>query len=297
MLIPHIEGDDLLIKHCKGINQHLSLKPKTVIFAGNGCVAGGNDPLCESLKEQFKIDVEPSIAASMCSIVAQRFKGKKLFALKDLVEIIENAGSIDSYMSDYYDFKNSLCQKFNDSFDNKKISLRDSDIISQIIGGTNKEELGVVTTNWDKTFWASSNFLNVVQLHGLSDQRESIVLPSEFATDEDLMEILDNYGNALGNEVVRLQVLRMFRDQYRRPLQVALHTAEFWMNSAQTIVIWGLALHPYDSEVRSLLNAVGKYASKDIKKRIIVVNPDKNVATLGRALLNKVTGKFEYYSG
>lgn len=104
MQIPHIEGDALLIKHTleDKINGHLSMAPKVVILAGNGAIEGGTAPLIQAILNSTGRIVAEQTAASVSAVLAQKFKGKKYFALKDIGEILENMESLDSYLIDYY---------------------------------------------------------------------------------------------------------------------------------------------------------------------------------------------------
>lgn len=284
MLIPHIEGDSLLIKHSLDdkINGHFGVQPKLVILAGNGCIEGGVLPLCKVLSEKYGKTIEPPVAASLCSILAHQFKSRKLFVLKDILEILDNVGSIDAYLDDYYSFKKNLCTEFRNF--SKASTLRSSPKISELLSQFDSKEVGIITTNWDSTFWRDSTFPNVVQLHGVCDMEESIILPSEFAGDEELAEVLDNLGYEIADENIANQVMRMFRGDFRRPVSAALHASSSWLRHAEIIVIWGLALHPYDAEVCDLIQGISP--DENFVKKILVINPDKNAFDIAKTLLN-----------
>jgi hypothetical protein len=187
-------------------------------------------------------------------------------------------------LSDYYSFKASLTNLFRKSCLQNEIRLRKSESLEKILAGLMPEEVGVITTNWDTSFWNNEKFPNVIQLHGVCDQPESVVLPSEFVSDETLAEVLDNMGFTIADEKIRTQVQKMFRGNYARPLQAALQTAGFWLSSAHKIVLWGLALHPYDAEVCLVLSRLKNQLAET--KEVIVINPDKNVGALAEHLLS-----------
>ncbi len=297
MMIPHIEGDALLIKQHTDdkVNGHLKIKPKTVIFAGNGCVEGGDLPLCTVLSEEYGRKITTDLSASMCAILAQEFKEKKLFTLKDISEIIANVGSIDDYMGSYYEFRSKLANAYREACEKDQIKLRNSEVLEAVLSGQDPRDVGVITTNWDRCFWADQRFPNVIQLHGICDQLDSIVLPSEFATDENLAEVLDSLGFKIEDNKIRQQVYRLFRGDFWRPLNAALQTAEFWLSTADRIVVWGLALHPYDSEVCTALNRLTTFCSGTRQKEIIVINPSPEAVALAKILLEPVTGTFARY--
>lgn len=276
MLIPHIEGDARLIrhKHPDKVNGHFKVHPTHVILVGNGAVDGGTGPLLKALEDATKKKVSDIAAASIAAVLAQGYKRRKYFALKDISEILANVESIDEYLADYYSFKSSLSQHYSQSHKGGELKLRRSAALDSIIDCVPSNNIGVVTTNWDPCLWEESGYDNVIQLHGLAGEPDSIILPGEFASDEDqIAEILDEQGYIIKDDNIRLQVQRMFRGEYRRPLPAALQAAESWLEGASTIVVWGLALHPYDSEICQLAwDVAGNF--KD-EKQLIVINPSE----------------------
>lgn len=296
MLLPHVEGDAALIRHCHGnkINGHLYISPTHVILAGNGAVAGGTRPLLRTLDDATSRVVDERAAASVCAVLAQTYKDLKHFALKDLIEVIDNVGSLDKYLAEYYAFKASLSDHYVRAYDSGELALRSSDALDAAIASVSPSNIGVITTNWDACFWHSERFKNVVQLHGLAGEPESIVLPGEFTSDEELAEILDNHGFVIEDDNVRTQVQRMFRGDFRRPLTAALHTADSWLSRAQTIVVWGLALHPYDAEVCRLLWHFRTSNNHPI--RVVAINPSETDRSMCRFLFSPQHFAFSEFS-
>lgn len=296
MLIPHIEGDAALIrhKHSDKINGHFRVRPTHVIVAGNGATVNGTTPLLRAIKEVTGREVAPRAAASVCAVLAQNYKSKKQFALKDLIEVIDNVGSLDEYLSDYYAFKSSLSSHYSEGCRNGELSLRSSASMESALTSVSPEKIGLITTNWDTCLWESSRFENVIQLHGIAGQPESIVLPGEFASDEELAEVLDNHGFAIEDDGVRSQVQRMFRGDFRRPLTAALDTASRWLCDAHTIIVWGHAFHPYDSEVCSLAWEVSQ--ALDESKDLIVINPSEQDREVCRFLFSSVKIAYKEFS-
>ena len=250
----------------------------------------GTMPLLRAIKEATGKEVASGAAASICAVLAQNYKNKKLFAMKDLIEVIDNVGSLDAYLADYYDFKSSLSNQYFEASQKMELSLRQSKSVDSYIDYVAPQNIGVITTNWDTCLWESKNFENVIQLHGIAGQPESIVLPGEFASDEDIAEILESQGLVIEDELIRSQVQRMFRGDFRRPLSAALVTAGSWLRNAQTIIVWGHAFHPYDSEVCSLAWEVSRTAKKS--KNLIVINPSEQDREVCRFLFSST--KIEY---
>lgn len=273
MLLPHIEGDALLIRHRQldKINGHLKLRPKHVIFVGNGAIEGGTLPLVRAIADTTGKHVSESVAASVAAVLAQEFKDRKYFALKDLTEILDNVGSLDEYFADYYSFKVNLSKHYLYSSKSGALRPRAATSVQDLVASAATSDIGLITTNWDHCFWEAQHFENVIQLHGLASDPNSIVLLGEFADDEALVEILESLGFSIKDEAIRNQVLKMFRGDFRRPLTASLHTAGFWLAKAETIHVWGLAFHPYDSEVCQLAWATGKESRG--KKTITIINP------------------------
>lgn len=286
MLIPHIEGDAALIRHARDDkkNGHLGVSPTHVVLAGNGVTVGGTAPLLRAIMEVTGRAVAERAAASVCAVLAQGYKDRKHFALKDLMEVIDNVGSLDEYLADYYALKASLSRHYSEGYGSGELRLRTSKTVDSAIDSVPSNEIGLITTNWDVCLWESAKFENVIQLHGLAGQPESIVLPGEFSSDEELAEVLDNHGFKIEDDKIRTQVQRMFRGDFRRPLAAALQTAGFWLDRADTIIVWGLAFHPYDSEVCKLAWDVSQ--SSNASKRIIVVNPSETAREVCRFLFS-----------
>lgn len=253
------------------INGHLTLRPKHLIFVGNGAIEGGSLPLMRAIADTTGKQVPESAAASVAAVLAQEFKNKKYFALKDLMEILDNVGSLDKYFADYYSFKVNLSKHYLDSFKSGTVKRRAATVIHDLLASATPSDIGLITTNWDHCFWDAQHFENVIQLHGLSSHPDSIVLPGEFSDDEALTEILDSLGFSIKDEATRNQVFKIFRGNFRRPLAAALQTAGFWLAGAETIHVWGLAFHAYDSEVCQLAWATGRESRG--KKIITIINP------------------------
>lgn len=282
MMFPHIEGDAALIRHSlpDKVNGHLALRPSLVILAGNGAVEGGSLPLIKALLDSTGRSVSENASASVAAVLAQTFRGRKNFALKDLSEIFANVGSLDLYLEEYYKFKSDIAENFRQSFEFGKISLRASMPVSEQLATFSRNDVGVITSNWDQCIWESSNFDNVIQLHGIAKYPESIVLPGEYASDEDLAEILENHGLTIEDDEYRRQVLRMFRGDFMRPVNAALQTSSIWLANAKTVVVWGLGFHAYDSEICQLawdaFNPSNVFcANRSMHRNVIIVNPSE----------------------
>lgn len=275
MLIPHIEGDAALIRHHHHdkVNGHLVVHPTHVLFVGNGAIEGGSVPLVDAIADATGKRVSERAVASIAAVIAQDFKARKYFALQDILEIIDNVGSLDNYLSDYYSFKSALVTYYARASESSAVRLRTSDVVERFVSEASRDSVGVITTNWDTCIWNSAKFANVIQLHGVTESPDSIVLPGEYASDEEVAEVLESLGFSIHDKNVREQVQRMFRGDYRRPLSASLQTADMWLSDAQTIVIWGLGFHAYDSEVCQLAWNIGKRSTE--RKHIVVVNPSE----------------------
>ena len=275
MLLPHIEGDAALIRHQQQdrINGHLKLRPKHVVFAGNGAIVDGTLPLVQTIAGATGKAVPGHAAASVAAVLGQEFRGRKYFALKDLSEILANMDSLDEYFADYYSFKAALSKNYAEAFKAGEIKLKIARPLENLVETASSHDIGVVTVNWDQCFWEEARFENVIQLHGLASVPESIVLPGEYADDDALAEILESLGFSIQDEGIRNQVLKMFRGDFRRPLTAALQTAGFWLSEAETVCVWGVASHPYDAEVCQLAWDTGRNARKT--KTITIINPSE----------------------
>lgn len=194
MLLPHIEGDAALIRHNQAdrVNGHLNLRPRHVVFAGNGAIVGGTSPLVRAIADATGKQVPEHAAASIAAVLGQEFRGRKYFALKDLSEILANMESLDEYFAEYYSFKAALARSYAESFKAGELKLRTARPLENLLETAAPADIGVITVNWDQCIWEESRFQSVIQLHGVASNPESIVLPGEYADDDALADILEN---------------------------------------------------------------------------------------------------------
>jgi len=129
----------------------------------------------------------------------------------------------------------------------------------------------VITTNWDELLWSDTDeqghftFPNIVQLHGRASIPESLVLPTEFVI-EDMPSTMFSLikDSKLQHDAVRalekriessvlLSKLARRSPMVHKSLTSAHGTALRWLRTAREVILWGLALHEYDSELMTIL--------------------------------------------
>ena len=157
----------------------------------------------------------------------------------------------------------------------RAISLRDCAPINAFL--ENSEHVGVITTNWDSLIWSEGRFKNVIQLHGISSNPDSLIFPSELGTDDDIFELVANLALEGKNETLKSALSKIaghFRGKDAYFLKECHKLAVSWLHGAKEIVIWGLALHPYDAELLTVIQSVQAPGRDHPIERVTIINPD-----------------------
>ncbi len=139
----------------------------------------------------------------------------------------------------------------------------------------------VITTNWDELLWSDTDgqgqftFPNIVQLHGRASVPESLVLPTETVIEDMPPAMLSLIKDSkLQHDAVRafekriessmlLSKLTRRSPAVHRSLTTAHSKALEWLHTAKEVILWGLALHEYDSELLTILYVTADQRDKE----------------------------------
>ncbi len=170
----------------------------------------------------------------------------------------------------------------------KSLQLRSLD---QLEHGIDLDRTIVVTSNWDDCVWSDKRFKHLIYLHGHCKIKNSIVLPTQFVTDEyplkywiDLQYKNSSYEArvALGNVKLISGWLKVIPDLPRgdeQDVQLELSYAHDLLREViscgklKRMLIWGYGFNLYDAEVNLLLTL----ASQMYNPKIEIINPDPTV--------------------
>lgn len=163
---------------------------------------------------------------------------------------------------------------------------------------------GIITLNWDELAWFLSNpngtpaFANIIQLHGRATYPESMVLPTELILTEGPVNLTNlirsdklraNATKAIQTRISHsflLQRIARRTSDIDAALRHAHFTAMDWLENASELVLWGIALNQYDSELLTILNLSAEERLNRNKPAysVAIVDVDPNVKSRAAGL-------------
>lgn len=294
-----------------------SLDFETILFIGSGAVDRGWEPiqqLCAEivsgkfngivsygLNNQYFYN-EPydhfitSIAFVETFVRSQLHKflptSPKTFSNNEAIKMLSNALETRNRLANFFQSNSSL-------------TLRN---LNSSKYGLDLEKTLVVTSNWDDCVWSHNQYKNVIYLHGHSSIQNSLVLPTQFVTDEYQLQswvnthivlksncynnIKQNLGPLLpdmklslassGNQALSLLTeLSYAHDLFREALN----------KKFSRLFIWGYGFNLYDAEINLLLTL----ASQMHTPRVDILNPDPTVMLKAAQVLAREINKIFYH--
>jgi hypothetical protein len=257
-LIPFELGLYKLSRFLKDINSKRieEFHPNTVILIGNGAIENGWDPVIDSFTE-FKWTEKHGLDSKLFKTINRKSASHCLSIISFIYRLFRN--SLLKYperkekipiLQEILEFKIFLSKKFQEN-NNLKIR-KELKIIQDSIRETEFFfNTGIITLNWDELFWNSPElFPNLVQLHGRVGVPYSLVFPTDLSIDENILELaLENSSAKLDPEENKL----ISRENIYIELNNCHNAAVHWLNEANKLIIWGVALNEYDAELNSIL--------------------------------------------
>jgi hypothetical protein len=168
----------------------------------------------------------------------------------------------------------------------------------------------VVTSNWDDCIWSESAFKNVVYLHGHCKVKNSLVLPTQFVTDEFPLKYWADARLQINNattSIVRanihlmkdaLKALPHFIGLGKRDLQLELNYPHDLFREAisneklKRIFMWGYGFNLYDAEVNLLLTLASVV---NPLRTVEILNPDPTVLLKAAQILGREISDIAYH--
>lgn len=213
------------------------------------------------------------------------------FSSRELFKFFGNAIATREQMAKHFNTESSL-------------NLRKLDQAKYEI---NFEKTLVVTSNWDNCVWSNVAFKNVIYLHGHCRIKNSLVLPTQFVTDEfplkywiDLRLKQNNSATVMSNANLLIDKLKALPDYVSKgtiDTQQELNYAHdlfreaISKNNLKRLFIWGYGFNLYDAEVNMLLTM----ASLSCKPRIEILNPDPAVLIKAAQVLATEINELGYH--
>lgn len=250
--------------------------PKRVLLVGNGAVEGGWSALERGTG--LPPSTNPDTAAALLARFAFRYRRVK----NELLIAFNTTGIIpyDRYqaarndLSTLHEFRVSVATAFNNAQCMKELRLRHCAPVERFL--SNPDETGIITTNWDGLLWLQPGLKNVIQLHGLASHPDSLIFPSELSTDEHILELAKKVAKSEDTIAAVNWIEGHYRGEFAATLKAAHELAIDWLAGAEEVMVWGLAVHPYDAELLSVLSSWARSREKRERSSVILVNPNRD---------------------
>ncbi len=257
--------------------------PSTVLIVGSGAIVNSWEPVISTIRQI----VDPSRSGGPAYDLA-RFSGHELARLSFFHRLYRNAVIKDPTkmkraelikLLDYYTkFRLALAQSFTKFEDDGEIRLRDSfELVNSHIDPNID---GIITINWDQLLWKEKNrFPNLIQLHGRVTIPESLILPTETAAEEDILNSLTplQYARIQGHKDIDEKTDGEFIRQWQRrdsihELLIAHSTAMKWLAGANKVLFFGVGFNLYDNELNSVFGGASEGTALD---EVVVFDVDE----------------------
>ncbi|MBF0313344.1 MAG: hypothetical protein HQK52_08005 [Oligoflexia bacterium] len=294
-------------QNCRLLRKKESAKSNKVIIIGNGAIERGSDPLEKTFEDLLPASEDSNHAdwyrknlkdkSLFLSLLSFKFRISRL----ELFRKIEKNGGYSKWdkifpqpIRTFLELRKKIASNFIDFKEQNKISLRGS--LNN--GYFNKNDL-FITTNWDSLIWDDEEVSNIIQLHGITNFPESMIMPTELITDDLMYDFLKICDKDLLDSITKgaysmsesdYRFMECYRFNFLTELTQAHDLCIEWISRANEIVIWGSSLSTYDAE---LLAQISTHTNVDKIDKITIVNPcdtalNKAISIIGVSP-NKVT--------
>jgi hypothetical protein len=269
-------------------------KSDTVVIVGNGAVENGGSPLDSLFREltphgeneghpdHFRRNSNSTDKAAFLAIFSMKNKfARSEFFLQLKRRRLNNGmpdwnGDLPGASAVFIGLRRKLADRFRNASESTlrlRLNIKANDYFD--------DSCNFVTTNWDNCLWQDESIGNLVQLHGSCRIEDSMILPTEYLTDElffDPLQIVEesqlpSWVQGLSPEK-RKDLYSVFRWGTCSTLAHMHDLVSDQLKSARRVVIWGAAMHTYDAE---LLAQVGTHINEDEIREIVVINTDQSV--------------------
>lgn len=252
-------------------------KPDVVLLIGNGAIMKGWAPLPNALGCPHIQD--PNILGSLLASYTYRYrrlKNELLISLHDgECDPLTKVDELKLELHALREYRHQIGTAYNNAHMMGLLCMNDCSPVEELL--REGRSVGTITVNWDGVIWTDPRFKNVVQLHGLSANPDSLVLPSELGIDDHIFELAINESLKGGRDDRKLALAKLsghFRGRDAVRLKEAHDIAVDWMAHAEEIFVWGMALHPYDAELLTVLQASQGPEREIGLKMVTIINPN-----------------------
>ena len=275
------------------ISNSTDFEPNRVFIVGNGAVENAGSAILSALDSTFAgrasdfpyRSPDPQNLNECLGLLSRHFQTFRLSAIEDLINFPEpNANRTNEQISkglknqiDFLTLHWNLRKVIGTAL-SRSFSIRKCPVDSS-------PEDGVICLNWDLSFWnASSEYHNLIQLHGIGSAPETMIFPTEYWDLEKFLRgqikstITPQADGRLpidsGNSALATSLLEILNETGTTASDSFIATNEAhkiavdWLSEANEVILWGVRLDPYDAEVSSILLATNGKP----KDKIIVIN-------------------------
>jgi hypothetical protein len=250
-----------------------------VLVIGSGAIKDGWKPLPGALGCPHITD--PNVLASILAAYTyhyRRLRNELLITMHDKnCDPVAEVEKLRLELHALREHRQQVATAYQTAQLTNAISLRECAPIEDLL--TKPDELGVITTNWDSIVWSDGRFKNVIQLHGISSNPDSLIFPSELGTDDHIFELAVNLAIEGKSEKLKTALAKIsghFRGKDAALLQESHRQAINWLQIAKEVVVWGLALHPYDAELLTVIQSAQAPGRTKHIEQVVIINPEKS---------------------
>jgi len=267
-----------------------------VIIIGNGAVKNGWETMIPAIQKtypynEWTLERIKSVADLIPATAVHLYNLERMMLLAPVdIETCKN-WNFDK-LKGFFDLMNNIGTAYNCSL---YFQTQIDFITSQVTA-----ETAAITLNYDNSVWnykvnGEPLFKNLMYLHGRASVPESLYFPTDNTVYDDIKDVTkiiedsdkqEQAKKAIEDSLDQLYhkdqkyLIRRY-DSLTTDLREMHYSAISWLEKASEIIVWGVGLNAYDSELLSILMSVN---CSD--KKLTVINPDGKTAEKTRMLLN-----------
>ncbi len=286
----------------KVIHNDISKIPmKRIILSGNGSVVNGWKPIEDVLRRKKYFDADDRTDLSQFVNQGRTLEAlilithlKRIYRSKIIYKKIngEQYEDLLDAIKKISDLNEEFAIEFKKNIEMGTIYFRSEIQIIYDLLGNREEFLNTMyfTLNWDSIAWNDPNLGNVGYLHGNIENPESMLMPSQYLSENDEFMTFSEINADLFSESEKLILLRGNKDRAINNLTQLFINC---LDSCEELYIWGFGLQIYDADIFTYLS-LAQYNSL---KRIVIINTideKTKILDLFALLFPKLACKVQY---
>jgi hypothetical protein len=288
----------------------------TLFLIGNGAIENGDEPLKRAIERAGFAGYFNHNSSLIDNITSLTILHDEIRSMLDMLILYASDDSLKSIaINDAFSlcvknilarlhFRTILADEYKNYFG---LKIRESVLDELEKNHSYSSRSYFVTTNWDSVLFGHTKIKNVIQLHGSCFHPSTLILPMETVRERAVLyrtlKLFEARIRELAStEGIPQSQIDLIYDHYKlegESIAVSLFEAEKnlrdYIKLARKIVVAGLALNSYDSELKTIL--ANSTVSEDLQEVVIINTPDpyKTLSDSGRKkavedMYNKVIG-------